>query len=116
MTYEHRDYLGGIRTEIDSVWLSQPRAVARRKEINSDPVAYPGMVADTQEFPIHDYALMVPAQPQGRAGRPKLTAEQAVEIRERYAAGESLKAIGRAYNVTHQTVSDIVNRTTWRHV
>jgi hypothetical protein len=38
------------------------------------------------------------------------------KIRRRYAAGDSLRVLGRAYKVEHTTISMIVRRKTWAHV
>ena len=52
-----------------------------------------------------------------RHGCAKLTAEQAVAIRERYATGGvSLKQLGRDYAVSESLVSLIVNRKLWAHL
>lgn len=39
-----------------------------------------------------------------------------VEIRRRHAGGESSRALARQYGVTHQTISWMVKRKTWKHV
>lgn len=45
---------------------------------------------------------------------PKLSYEKAVEIRKRYAAGESMGSLGRAYGVTTATISAVVKGRTWK--
>ena len=46
----------------------------------------------------------------------KLTAEKAVEIRERASRGESLASIARAYGVNEDTIGHVVHRRTWKQV
>lgn len=47
----------------------------------------------------------------------KLTAEKVAEIRQRVAAGgESLRALGREYGVTHTTLLAMLSGRTWSHV
>jgi len=46
----------------------------------------------------------------------KLTDEAVQEIRLRHTAGESLTALAAEYGVHPQTVRDVVNRKTWRHL
>lgn len=46
----------------------------------------------------------------------KLTAQQVVAIRQRYAAGEQQIDLAAEYGVAFQTVSMIVLRKTWRHL
>lgn len=49
-------------------------------------------------------------------GRAKLTNEQVVEIRERYANGEYQEKLAAAYNVGQTTISEIVIGKKWVHV
>lgn len=55
--------------------------------------------------------------PQGEA-RPKtiLTARQVIEIRERYAAGETTKALEVEFGLRYNSAQPIVNGKNWRHV
>jgi uncharacterized protein (DUF433 family) len=53
---------------------------------------------------------------QQRRPRAKLTVAQVVEIRARWAAGESQRAIAADYPVDNTQVSRIVKRETWRSV
>jgi hypothetical protein len=46
----------------------------------------------------------------------KLTDDDIREIRRRYMSGESLRQLGRAYNVWFTTIHQIVLRKTWPHV
>jgi HNH endonuclease len=46
----------------------------------------------------------------------KLNAEQVLEIRQRHADGESLRALGKVFGVTRVTVRYIVRRKTWKHI
>lgn len=46
----------------------------------------------------------------------KMTEEKVREIRRRYADGESLASIGRAYGIYDTNVYSIVKRLTWKHV
>jgi DNA-binding XRE family transcriptional regulator len=48
----------------------------------------------------------------------KLTGEQVIEIRERYATerGLSQPMLAREYDVSKNTISNILNGTTWRHL
>lgn len=45
--------------------------------------------------------------------RSKLTAEQVLDMRRRYAAGENRTELGRAFGVSRQTASDIIARKLW---
>jgi hypothetical protein len=70
---------------------------------------------------MHQKGRAAPFPPEERArgsahGRAKLTEAQVVEIRQRYAAGESLRVLGKAFNVTHVTISGVVRREFWKHV
>jgi hypothetical protein len=47
-------------------------------------------------------------------GRGKVTPEQVIEIRRRAALGESMRALGRAFGISHPAVSEIVSGATWR--
>ena len=51
-----------------------------------------------------------------RQGLAKLTAAAVVEIRRRYAVGESQLKIGHAFGVSHRAVGYVVNGQTWRHI
>ena len=51
-----------------------------------------------------------------RNKKTKLLAAQVVEIRELLDAGESLRSIGRKYDVTHQNIIDIKHNRTWKHL
>lgn len=51
-----------------------------------------------------------------RKGTSKLTADQVLEIRARYAAGTSGCALAREYGMNQGTISDILNRKLWRHL
>lgn len=114
VAFEYRDVLGRICEEIDSVWMSEANAVARRKQINGDPKSFPGMVADTRSLPIRDYGMSVaPTGKPGRAG--KLTAGKAREIRARYADGESVKDLADEYGISNTTAYDCINRNIWTH-
>ena len=46
----------------------------------------------------------------------KLTADQVREIRQRHAAGETLKALGVAYGVALSLVGRIAQRKAWKHI
>ena len=46
----------------------------------------------------------------------KLTEAEVLEIRERYANGETQVVLGEAYAVTHQMISDIVTRKHWKQI
>jgi hypothetical protein len=49
-------------------------------------------------------------------GHAIFTEEQVVDIREKHAAGWSMRALGRAYSVDHATIRKIVIRHTWKHI
>lgn len=51
-----------------------------------------------------------------RDGRRHLSGEQIPTIRERYAAGATLKELGAEYGVSHVAIWLVVNRRTWREV
>jgi hypothetical protein len=56
-------------------------------------------------------------QPMGdKHGRAKLTEEMVLDIRTSVASGVTQRQMGDKYNVSNQTVSEIVNRKKWRHV
>lgn len=117
VTTESRDNLGRIVEEVESVFLTPEAAITRRKIINNDPVKYPDMVADTREFVIRDFAFATPATGKRTSGRPrKLSPETVLEIRERYAAGESMRELGREFGVHPASISAAINRKSWAHV
>lgn len=51
-----------------------------------------------------------------RNWKAKLTEGQVVEIRRRYAAGETQTALGREFKVSQPMVGFIVRRENWRHI
>ena len=51
-----------------------------------------------------------------RTGSSKLTAHQVKEIRRCHSLGDTLTALGRAFDVTQGNVRSIVKRETWAHV
>lgn len=48
--------------------------------------------------------------------RAKLTESDVLAIRQLHKAGERLVTLGKRYNVTPETISDIVKHKTWRHI
>jgi DNA-binding XRE family transcriptional regulator len=46
----------------------------------------------------------------------KLDDDSVRELRRRASAGESRTSLGRAFGVSRQTASDIVDRKLWRHI
>lgn len=55
--------------------------------------------------------------PRGTANaKAKFTDHDIETIRARYAKGESLRELGRAYKVWHTTISVIIRRRAWRHI
>lgn len=58
-----------------------------------------------------------PPSPRGEANnKTSFTTADVRIIRERYAQGDSLRTLGRAYGVWHTTISDVVHRRTWAHI
>jgi len=53
-------------------------------------------------------------RPPNRTGRQRLSREQALEIRQRVAAGESRHALATAFAVSEDTVGSIAAGHTWR--
>jgi hypothetical protein len=51
-----------------------------------------------------------------RHGRTKLTEDQAREIRQRYAAGEGPRSIGRLFGIHRDTAHNIATGKTWPHL
>lgn len=50
-------------------------------------------------------------------GRAKLTNKDIRRIRQIYATGKSTQVqLSKQFNITHYTISDIVNRRTWKHI
>lgn len=49
-------------------------------------------------------------------GSAKITAEDVIAIRQRYASGESYAAIGTAFGLNQSTIGKIVRREKWAHV
>lgn len=117
VTYEHRDVLGRIVTEVDSIYVSEANAEARASVINSDPGLFPGMVADVEDYPVADGRLYQPARSQlsgAMRSTIKLNPKAASEIRARAAQGEAQAAIAEDYGVSPGTIGDIVRGRTWR--
>lgn len=50
------------------------------------------------------------------AGNAKLSTVQVLEIRKRYANGESQRSLGKTYGTSQGRISLIVNRKSWTHV
>lgn len=46
----------------------------------------------------------------------KLTGDAVRSIRRQYADGNSLRALGRLYGVSDETISHVVKRRTWKHI
>lgn len=51
-----------------------------------------------------------------RSGTAKLTDEDVVAVRDRHAAGEGIRALSRAFGVSHTQIRKIVSREDWAHV
>lgn len=51
-----------------------------------------------------------------RNAQAKLSAQGAMEIYQRYRAGESGSALAREFGISQPTVVDIAQRRTWRHI
>jgi hypothetical protein len=51
-----------------------------------------------------------------RGSSAKLTADQVREIRKRYANGTRVHVLAKEYGVKQPTVSNIIARTTWKHL
>lgn len=49
-------------------------------------------------------------------GRAKLTVEQVIEIRSKYATGEHQRSLAAQYGVAYQHISLIVRRVNWTHL
>ena len=55
--------------------------------------------------------------PKGEAnGRSVLTEDMVAEIRSKHSSGFSMRALGREYSVTHESIRKIVHGETWKHV
>lgn len=50
------------------------------------------------------------------SGKAKLTNEQVLEIRRRYTAGETAKALSVAFGMSHSATQNITSRKTWTHL
>lgn len=50
------------------------------------------------------------------SGKAKLTNEQVIDIRLRYAMGETAKAIAKDIGMSHSAVQNITSRRTWTHI
>lgn len=57
-----------------------------------------------------------PRKPKSEKARVKLDAGRVREIRRRYAGGETLIELGREYGCKHNTLSNVVNRKSWKEV
>jgi len=56
-------------------------------------------------------------QPRGEAqGIAKLTSAEVLEIRARYAKGESMHSLSLLFNTVHGNISNIIRRINWRHI
>lgn len=51
-----------------------------------------------------------------RHGNAKLTRDQVIDIRARYAAGQPKRSIARDLGINRATVVNVINGRTWRHV
>lgn len=51
-----------------------------------------------------------------RSGRTNLTEADVIQIRSRFASGETQAAIGKSYGLTKTTIGYIVRRVTWTHI
>lgn len=62
----------------------------------------------------HSYRVLGRVRPSGeRNPQGRLKASQVAEIRELHAAGESLRALGRRFGVTHRSIRLIVTGMSW---
>lgn len=50
------------------------------------------------------------------SGKAKLTDEQVLEIRRRYALGETAKSLAVEFGMSHSATQMITSRRTWRHI
>ncbi len=46
----------------------------------------------------------------------KLTADQVRDMRQRYAAGETIASLARAFKISRRNIGRIINRQQWKHV
>ena len=56
---------------------------------------------------------LAPIERKNAVGKGKLTAEQVVDVRRRIAGGESMRAVAASLNMSHTTISALVNGETW---
>jgi hypothetical protein len=75
----------------------------------------------TQTQNLHDMRLKKRgATPPHRRGcfnnKTRFADDDVRAIRARYANGDSLRVLGKAYRVWHTTIADIVHRKTWTHI
>lgn len=112
VAYEHRDMVGRIVVEVDSAYLDEDNAIARRKQINTDPEEYPGMVADNLDVPIRDWSLGHTSD-SPNAHPKKLTKDDALAVKTRFAAKQSKAQIARELGISRTMVSRILSGEAW---
>ena len=74
------------------------------------------LVVGTQKDNLQDMSQKFRGMHGSRSYHAKITEAQAIEMRERRAAGWPQQALADAYGLTQGTVSVLLNRKTWRHV
>lgn len=96
-------------TEIRSLYLSgtPQREIADRYSISRPTVS--GIVRGARWAHLPDLIAK-------HDGRTPLVADQVIEIRRRYARGESQYVLARSFGVSRPTIAGIVTNRYWRHV
>jgi hypothetical protein len=57
---------------------------------------------------------LAPIERKNAVGKSKLTPQQVLDVRQRVAAGESMRSIAASYAMSHTTISALINGGTWK--
>ena len=102
-TWAYQDHRSGL-------WVAQVRFDGRKYHLGTYPTA-DGATSVAQAF------LLIRLKAKGNSyhieRKTKLSYEKAAEIRERYAAGESITVLAVHYNVAYRTIIDVIEYRTW---
>lgn len=116
---EDRNDHGHICETVVAAFLDEELAEAFCAEYNTNPSTAPKSadvhpIGILKDLPVRDKDINgEKPKRDGHSTPQKLTAEDVMEIRERYRRGESTKSIAPAYGVSRQSIYDVVSGRSW---
>lgn len=99
-----------------SEFKSAVRRQFEQADVEFDRPLYESVIAGLFPEARETYRTLPSTPPNTSATSAKLTVDLVKEIRERAGKGEKALHLAKEYGVRHNTVSDLINRKTWRNV